>query len=172
MNAEFSKCGTYRYVLKREIPCLLRWVKPVLFIMLNPSTADEVNNDPTIRRCISFANREHCTDLTVVNIFALRATDPRELKRHKDPVGPKNDERIDSMIFRHLNYGIVVAAWGAHPMARERGQQLINKYGEHILCLGTTKQGSPRHPLYVKSDQKLLPLKNTLIVDRKNGTSR
>lgn len=155
MTAEFSECGTYRYTLTRQLSTPLRWVRPALFIMLNPSTADAVNNDPTIRRCISFAEREACTHLTVVNLFALRATDPRELKKHKDPVGPDNDTHIWNMIAQH-RHGITVAAWGAHPFAKERERFILdNSYGD-IHCLGTTKSGSPRHPLYVKSDQPLV----------------
>lgn len=124
--------------------------------MLNPSTADEVNNDPTIRRCISFAEKHACTDLYVVNLFALRATDPRELKKHRDPIGEQNDDIIDKMIFRiRAENGFVVAAWGAHPMAQERGRQLTEKHGPFV-CLGTTKGGAPRHPLYVKSKQKFM----------------
>lgn len=154
MYAEFSECGTYRYVLKRRIPSLLRWHHPALFIMLNPSTADEVKNDPTIRRCISFAEQQGCTELTVVNLFALRATDPKKLKTHEDPIGPLNDQRIAEMI-EHHKLGIVVAAWGAHPFAKARAEGIRRKFGP-FSCLGITKNGSPRHPLYVKSDQKLL----------------
>lgn len=154
MTAEFSECGTYRYTLTRQLSTPLRWVRPALFIMLNPSTADAVNNDPTIRRCISFAERNGCTSLTVVNLFALRATDPRELKTHQDPVGPLNDKHIALQIMHHQDIigGLVVAAWGAHPFAQERADYIFKKYSG-IKCLGTTMNGSPRHPLYVKSAQ-------------------
>lgn len=154
-SALFSKCGTYRYVLTRTIAQNIRWVKPALFIMLNPSTADEVNNDPTIRRCISFAKREGCTSLTVVNLFALRATDPKDLAKHTDPIGEENNKIIKDMIQAHY-MGIVVAAWGSHSMAHERAKEVL-KFGS-FRCLGKTKNGSPRHPLYVKSDQPLVLL--------------
>ena len=147
----FSDCGTYRYSLTRNLPLIVRWIKPAIFIMLNPSTADAQNDDPTIRRCISFAMREQCSTLTIVNLFALRATDPRVLKNHPDPIGPRNDEVIAELL-RHNNASIRVAAWGSHPFARERGRQLLSKHGP-LICLGTTKDGSPRHPLYVKADQ-------------------
>lgn len=156
MKAEISECGTYRYVLRRDIGQPSRWVKPCLFIMLNPSTADEVQDDPTIRRCIGFAEREGCTSLTVVNLFALRATDPRELKKHADPIGPLNDQRIEEMIDEH-SLGIVVAAWGAHPMAKKRGMNVRAKFGP-FKCLGITKDGQPKHPLYLKADERLVDL--------------
>lgn len=157
MYAEISDCGTYRYVLKRRIPSLVRWHHPALFIMLNPSTADAEKNDPTIRRCLSFASLNGCTELTVVNLFALRATNPLELMDHGDPVGPFNDQRIAEMIEDH-QMGIIVAAWGAHPFAKKRAQYIKERFGPFV-CLGTTKDGSPRHPLYIKKDQKLLELK-------------
>lgn len=156
MTAEFSPCGIYRYTLTRKTNCPLRWVKPALFIMLNPSTADAIKNDPTIRRCISFAERHGCTDLTVVNLFALRATDPRELTKCEDPIGPLNDQRIAEMIDKH-KMGLIVAAWGAHPFAKGRAKDLLKKYGT-FLCLGKTKDGSPKHPLYVKNDSELIYL--------------
>lgn len=160
MTAEFSECGTYRYTLTRLLSSPCRWVRPALFIMLNPSTADATNNDPTIRRCISFAERSGCTHLTVVNLFALRATDPRELKKHHDPVGPFNDRHIALQIMKHHDIvgGLVVAAWGAHPLAKERADYIFKTYGD-IKCLGTTMNGSPRHPLYVKSTQSFVEWK-------------
>lgn len=156
MTAEFSPCGAYRYTLTRKTSCSLRWIKPALFIMLNPSTADAVKNDPTIRRCISFAEREGCTELTVVNLFAFRATNPKDLLKCEDPVGPINDRRIREMVEKHKN-GIVVAAWGANKFARERATLAIFSLGP-FLCLGKNKDGSPKHPLYVKSDAPLIVL--------------
>lgn len=89
-TALLSSCGKYRYVLKRKTKCPLRWVKKCVFIMLNPSIADANIDDPTVRRCVSFAEREGCTDLSVVNLFALRSTDPDELLNEADPQGPEN----------------------------------------------------------------------------------
>ena len=155
MTAEFSSCNTYRYVLTRKLESHLRWVKPCLFIMLNPSTADAFQDDPTIRRCIGFARREGCTDLTVVNLFALRSTDPKKLFDHKEPIGPLNDQKICEQIEKHW-MGLTVAAWGAHPMALERAETL-SRY-DHIKCLGKTKNGSPSHPLYLKRDAVLVDL--------------
>lgn len=91
-SAEISPCGQYRYKLMRSILQVVGWDKPALFIMLNPSTADADIDDPTVRRCIGFAKREMCSSLTVVNLYALRATDPRQLMKHQNPVGPLNDQ--------------------------------------------------------------------------------
>jgi len=157
MTADISLCGTYRYTLTRSLNSPIRWVKPCLFIMLNPSTADATKDDPTIRRCISFAEREGCTELTVVNLFALRATNPKELLRHEDPIGPLNDRKIAQMIAYHSLMGIIIAAWGAHPLAKDRAKPLNCLTGK-LLCLGKNKNGSPKHPLYVKKDAKLTVL--------------
>src|SRR5690606_18576726 len=92
-TARFSPCGQYRYLLTRPIPAPF-W-KPdageAVFVMLNPSTADASEDDPTIRRCIGFAKEWGCTGLTVANLYALRSTDPKGLWKHRDPVGPEND---------------------------------------------------------------------------------
>lgn len=151
MKAIISSCETYRYTLERNIPSVLRWVKPVLFIMLNPSTADSTIDDPTIRRCMSFSKREGFTKMTVVNLFALRATNPKELLLHSDPIGPDNDQIISDMMAKH---DIVIAAWGANSFALKRAEEITKKYGP-FHCFGITKNGSPRHPLYVKGDTEL-----------------
>jgi len=152
--AKFSPCGTYRYTLTRTIPQPVRWVKPALFIMLNPSTADEFKNDPTITRCINFAAREGCTKLTIVNLFALRSTDPSALKHHEDPVGPENMAAIVEEIEKVTKFsnGLVIVAWGANPKAESFGKWLS---GLGYYCLGKNKNGSPKHPLYVNSAKKL-----------------
>lgn len=154
MSAVISDCGRYRYKLTRQIPQPIRWVRPCLFIMLNPSTADAEQDDPTIRRCIRFAKREGCTRLTVVNLFALRATDPMELRKAEDPEGPFNDGYLLGAIEEHLKTGVVVAAWGADPFATRRAEWLRNQIPP-IECLGITKSGAPKHPLYLRSDAPL-----------------
>ncbi len=155
-----STCGTYRYTLHRSIPSFLRWVKPCLFVMLNPSTADATKDDPTIRRCVGFAKREGCTGMTVVNLFALRATDPVELGKHADPFGPENAKHLTEQIIEHRQIGVIVAAWGANPMVlryESIGVLKMALRNAGALCLGMTAEGHPRHPLYVKSDQPLIP---------------
>lgn len=155
-GAVLSPCGTYRYTLDRVWDAS----RPTaLFIMLNPSTADASEGDPTIRRCRSFATREGCGALTVVNLFALRSTDPGTLSTHPDPVGPQNDMHIALAIDRQP--AVVIAAWGAHPFARHRMVQVADvlaAHGGRLECLGKTKGGDPRHPLYVRGDAPLTPL--------------
>ena len=152
-GAVLSPDEKYRYLLTRE----LGDGAPLVFIMLNPSTADAEVDDPTIRRCIRFAARENAGHLVVVNLFALRATDPRELARDPDPVGPRNDE----FILMHCGPGArIVAAWGAHPFAAARARtvaRMVAGSGARLECLGVTKDGHPRHPLYVRADAPLVP---------------
>lgn len=157
MTAQFSTCGTYRYTLTRKLRNFNCKYYPAVFIMLNPSTADATNNDPTIRRCISFAEREGCTDLIVVNLFALRATDPKELLSHEDPIGPLNNNWISKSIQENWKDGLIIAAWGSHPFAKSRSEEIKKAFGP-LLCLGKTKNGNPRHPLYVKGDTPLSEL--------------
>ena len=114
--AAFNEARTHRYLLARSWQPGL----PVMtWIMLNPSTADAFADDPTIRRCVSFARREGCGGIVVTNLFALRATDPRELRLHSDPVGACNDQVIDAHAC-----GTVVVAWGAGGNLSGRGGQV------------------------------------------------
>jgi hypothetical protein len=152
-EAVFSADGTYRYLLVR------RWATgppTMTFLMLNPSTATAAADDPTIRRCIGFARREGCSALAVVNLFGLRATDPRELSGHADPVGPANDR----LIWETCEPGrLVVAAWGVFGRLAGRAETvtgLLAERGVDLMCLGVTKNGAPRHPLYVRGDQPLV----------------
>lgn len=154
-TATFSPCGLYRYTLTRALPQVVSFRRPCLFIMLNPSDADATKNDPTIRRCIGFAKREGCTALTVVNLFALRATDPAELERHADPLGPDNARHIWDQLDAH-RFALRVAAWGAHPKARGQVSTCASIADAGAMCLGMTRDGSPRHPLYVKGDAPLV----------------
>ena len=144
--------GPYRYRLDRSwksetIP------RRVVWIMLNPSTADAQTNDPTIRRCMAFSHAWGCSDLTVVNLFALRATDPSELRHSTDPIGPENDEAIVMASTQPLA-SLVVAAWGEGGKLYGRGavvQQLLRASGIALHHLGLTKHGRPKHPLYLKA---------------------
>lgn len=137
----------------------------LVFVMLNPSTADDVVDDPTIRRCIGFARREAAPYFTVVNLFAWRATDPGDLvdslEAGIDIVGPGNDGHIWDAL---ADGGPVVAAWGANvemlgSLAVRRValvRQLVGLSGNPLMCLGTTKAGHPRHPLYLRKDTPLI----------------
>lgn len=150
MSAVISPCGMYRYTLHRSLKSVCRWYRPILFIMLNPSTADAEIDDPTIRRCMKFGESFNMTHLTVVNLFAYRATDPNILARAKDPIGPDNDQHLIEQIEKHRN-SLIIAAWGAHPFAKERGEALARRLGP-FQCLGTTKDNAPRHPLYLPAN--------------------
>lgn len=154
-DAVFSPDGEYRYALVRS------WADGPrdTWIMLNPSTADAEVDDPTIRRCIGFSRAWGAGGIRVVNLFALRATDPAELLRHPSPIGRTNDKVISTTIASSKK-GRVVAAWGAHRMAAERGRAvaaLITPLRAPLFCLGVTKLGYPRHPLYVAGNTPLVP---------------
>ncbi|MCI0635552.1 MAG: DUF1643 domain-containing protein [Actinobacteria bacterium] len=153
-SATFSPCGRYRYTLERS------WaddVEPLVWIMLNPSTADAELDDPTIRRVTRFTRDAGVGALLVVNLYALRATDPARL--WNDPVGPvgsRNDEVLAEAA--SSGGGVVVAAWGAlAPRGRVEDVLAGPLAGVELLCLGTTAAGAPRHPLYVRADQPLVP---------------
>jgi len=158
-TADVSPDGVYRYSLGR------RWCEPMperlpvidLWVMLNPSTADADVDDRTIGRCMDFSRRWGADGLRVVNLFALRSTDPAALTRHPDPIGPKNDAVLELLAraTRELG-GRVICAWGAHPMAAERAR-IVRRVLGPTVCLGTTKAGAPRHPLYVRADTPLVP---------------
>lgn len=120
----------------------------VMFIGLNPSTADETKDDPTIRRCVGFAKRWGYEGIWMTNLFAYRATDPAVMKAVTDPVGPENNQRLQHYYSRS---SLVIAAWGAHGNHIGRARQVMRMlHGMH--CLGRTKDGHPRHPLYVKGN--------------------
>lgn len=154
-DACFSACGRYRWSLSRAWDADLR--KPwIAFIMLNPSTADAEQDDPTIRRCVAFAKAWGFAGLSVRNLFAYRATQPVELLEADDPVGSENDAAITGLI------GVrspIVAAWGTGGGLRNRQQRVIDMFtsrGVALKCLGKTKDGFPRHPLYVPADAQLI----------------
>lgn len=151
-GARLSEDGRYRYLLWRSWDMTL---PTMTFVMLNPSTADADMDDPTIRRCIGFAKRDGCGELVVVNLFGYRTHDPKVLLEAMDagvdPFGPDQDEVMGTALNQHS--GPLVAAWGAHGAARAAMHKLPDI---PMVCLGTTKSGAPRHPLYVKGDQPLV----------------
>jgi hypothetical protein len=149
-SAVFSKCMRYRYVLRRVWD---RSKQSVLFIGLNPSTADATNDDPTIRRCIRFASDWGFGSVTVANLFAYRATQPQKLRRARDPIGPENDRWLQDL---QSESDLVVAAWGVHGALRERNLEVLGKISP-AYCLGLTKEGHPRHPLYLKASARPRP---------------
>lgn len=154
MSAVFSPCGIYRYTLERDVGSLVSSGR-VLFVMLNPSTADASTDDPTIRRCISFARRWGYGHLSVANLYAYRATDPAGLDRAADPVGPENDFWIGQLAD---SADAVVVAWGHNvgPIA-DRAERVLRVLGDDVDALALTGTGQPRHPLYVKGDVDRIP---------------
>ena len=153
-GAQFSGCRNYRYSLWRvwndDLPALM-------FIGLNPSTADENEDDPTIRRCIGFAELLGYGGVLMLNLYAWRSTDPKELKKAVNPVGRENNTYIRMY---HESAGRTIACWGAnvfggrdldvcdlprppYPLAKTQ------TIGDDLWCFGTTKDGHPRHPLYL-----------------------
>lgn len=145
----------YRYTLGRPVGSGGR----LLVVMLNPSTADAFEDDPTIRRVVGFARRDGFGSVEVVNLYALRATDPAGLRTAADPVGPNNDAHIRSALGR---CDAVAVAWGADPGPVEgRAGAVLRLIGESFapLCWGLTKTGQPRHPLYLRGDSPLVPYK-------------
>jgi hypothetical protein len=151
-QAEISKCGVYRYTLWRH------WQTPMLgtvtWIMLNPSWADAVDDDPTIRKCIGFSKKWGFGGIRVVNLFALRSEDFKKLAQHDDPVGPQNDEAINTALdLAGHDGGPAVAAWGRNSKHRDviyRGAMVYEMAQSHeidLQTLGSNQDGSPKHPL-------------------------
>lgn len=157
-TAIFDDREEYRYLLTR------RFAKEcgsgvVSFIMLNPSTADALKNDPTVARCCAFAKRWGYGALEVVNLFALRATDPRELKRKFDPTGGLTNE--DHIVDSCRRADLVVAGWGAHGSLRSQAghiRWLLDRNGVQLHALKLTLKNEPCHPLYLSGDLKPFPL--------------
>lgn len=156
-DAVISPDGKYRYKLERY------WAPghvPVIWIMLNPSTANQVEDDATIRRCISFAKRWGFGGIEVYNLFAFRSRNPIRMRRAHDPIGPDNDRWLKAAA---RSGRTVIVAWGrcgtSLQSRREAGViELLARYmNMRPFALGLTKQGSPRHPLYVPNTAVLRP---------------
>ena len=145
-EAVYSECLRYRYALTRV------WAADgprVLFIMLNPSTATEVQNDPTVERCERRARALGYGAFRVMNIFAWRETDPKRLRAAPEPIGPDNDR----LLLEALPWADrVIAGWGVHGAYRNRGPEvaaMLRDAGTVLYCFGLSKAGHPRHPLYI-----------------------
>jgi hypothetical protein len=140
----------YRYTLYRQ------WGQGTvyaMFIGLNPSTADENVDDPTIRKCIGFAQRWGFDALCMTNLFAFRATEPRKMKGHSKPIGDENDRWL---VAAAREASVIVAAWGVNGQFMGRDEEVL-KLLDDVQCLRTTKDGHPEHPLYVPYDTPLKP---------------
>ena len=150
-TATYSDCERYRYALTRT------WdeqAKRVLFVMLNPSKATEVQNDPTVERCERRAQALGFGAFQVTNIFAWRDTDPFKMRKATDPIGPENDAAILAGVAWADQ---VIAAWGTHGAHLDRGPQMaaiLHATGKPISTLGLSKHGHPKHPLYISYSQQ------------------
>ncbi len=155
-TATLSPCGTYRYRLDRI------WdeqTPPLVWVMLNPSTADADEDDATLRRCTAFTKRAGYGGLTVVNLYALRSKDPKKLRTHPDPQGPANIDAVTDAVFGAAG---TVAAWGNLHPSQVRHSQMIVCLVEAgcsgtLSCLGLTGGNHPRHPLYLPDSTDLTP---------------
>lgn len=149
-SAILSPCGVYRYVLERW------WgTNPDALVLLglNPSKADAEIDDPTIRRCVDFADQLGFGGLVMINAYAFRATYPRDMKAAPDPIGPENDQYLT----RHLAaVPWAVCAWTDHvlPVRRDEILRLFAEVGCEPRVFGLTKSGAPRHPLYLPREAR------------------
>lgn len=154
-TAVYSDCECYRYLLTRT------WDEGgtrALFVLLNPSTATEAQNDPTVERCERRARRLGFGAFRVVNIFAFRATDPKVMRAQADPVGPGNDTAIlESLDWAGAPWHRIICAWGAHGAHLGRGaavERMLRASGHDLFHLGLTGAGAPKHPLYIGYDRQ------------------
>lgn len=153
-GADISADGVYRYHLWRA------WGRGdhAVFVMLNPSTADHETDDMTIRKCCGFARRWDCGGIEVINLYALRATDPMILRDVEDPEGPGNPSTW-AAILRYFHRGPIVAAWGgSFPRALAPSRALCRSDTSSWQCLGRTTEGHPRHPSRLAYDTELVAL--------------
>ena len=157
-TAVFSDCNKYRYTLDRKLGGA---GQTYAFMLLNPSTATATEDDPTIRRCIGFATRERASHLRILNLFAYRSTDPKKLRKVDDPIGPENDDHIETAA---KEVDVFVIGWGSNAANfRDRELSVLEMLHEirgftlqsPVLCLGQTKGGHPKHPLYLASKTTL-----------------
>jgi hypothetical protein len=153
----------YRYLLRR-------WWGPdekvLLWILLNPSTADGLTSDATLRRCMDFTHREGYHRLAVVNLYAWRSPDPKELRQVRDPIGPLNDHYIAQA--GHCADKIIIG-WGNNSF-HGRDHEVLDLLGRsHIWTFGLTNKGQPRHPFYLKRDEPLIPLAREYSRDLSHG---
>jgi hypothetical protein len=150
-GATLDPTGRYRYHLWRSWDTDL---PRAVFVGLNPSTADAERDDPTLRRCVAFARSWGCGGLDVVNLFAWRATKPADLKRAAEPIGADNDRILRELAAQAEHR---IACWGVHGAWQDRGARVRAAMGPGWQCLGVTRDGHPRHPLYLRRDTPRQP---------------
>ena len=157
--AHFSADRKYRYLLGRRIGASDR---SLLFIMLNPGTADESHNDPTIRRCIGFAQRWNFGVMEVTNLFAFRTPYVVELRAAREPIGPDNDDWIRRAL---VAADKVILAWGNHGTYLERSSKVTRMVSDVVqpYQLGVNKTGEPTHPLYLPATTVPTPMHTDIL---------
>lgn len=175
----FSPCRRYRYALWREwdtesdLVCMPdggdRGFQYLMVVGLNPSTADETKDDPTLRRCMDFARRWGYGALCMTNLFAFRATQPRDMIKAADPVGPDNN----MLLLKHAREaGMILAAWGKEGTFQARDRIVTAFLATYpIHCLGQNKDGTPWHPLYIPAVTKPIPFKMSAAGSVPDGNS-
>ena len=150
-SARMSQCRRYRYDFWRQWGDLIPGTNGyAMFVGLNPSTADETTDDPTIRRCIGFAKAWGFQGLCMTNLFAFRATAPADMMAADDPVGPDNDFVLHDIAKKA---GVIVAAWGVHGVF-ERRDHAVRSMLPQLHYIRLTKSGHPGHPLYLPMSLK------------------
>lgn len=151
-KARFSKNKCHRYFLER---CWNKKKPALMIIGLNPSTADAINNDPTVARCINFGKTWGYGRIYMMNIFAYRATNPIIMKAAKNPIGKENDKWLVRVAARS---DMILAAWGNHGFYLDRDIQIITLLKKYkLFCLDKNVTGCPKHPLYCKQSLKPKP---------------
>lgn len=146
-GAKFSCCDVYRYSLWRR-PQWSGYERQVMFIGLNPSTADAIVDDPTIRRCRGFMESFGMASMIMCNAYAFRATDPADMLAAEFPVGSYNDQSLADC---SRQAALVIAAWGNH-ITSERQLEVCELIQKPVMCLGKNKNGTPKHPLYLSKE--------------------
>jgi hypothetical protein len=157
-DAVFSSCERYRYNLTRK------WVHQsktsrrfILWVLLNPSTADENKLDPTLTRCAEFSRSWGYDGMIVRNVFAYRTPSPKVMLQARnsgiDIIGPANDLWLND----HAGVALTIVGWGALPLARDRAEQVVKLLGPGLLCMGLNNGGSPKHPLYLSKQTRPIP---------------
>lgn len=162
-HASLSEDGLYRWSLHREWRKADERPRWVTFVMLNPSTADANIDDPTIVRCKGFAESLGCTGLAVVNLYAYRATSPKDLWKAPDPVGRYNDTTLTMFLAMAREHDFpIVAAWGANAKPERVATVMAMPGSERLTALHVTKAGAPGHPLYLPATARPMPWPTTV----------
>lgn len=156
-HARLSKNGRHRYSLTRTWASANKGAKKLVFIMINPSTADGLTDDNTIRRCMNFARTLGYKGIAVLNLYSFRTKDVEILRKAKTPTNLRNDQQLQLVSQLREIYDVCFA-WGNKPFASKRIAE-VEKLFPNAFCLRKTKDGYPEHPLFLPGNLKLIPYK-------------